>query len=134
MGTRALGDLHPWQPAGLLGELATELLGRRMDLGFCEFVCDDIRGLARITGGKVELLAVLAMDHGKGSFRALIDRCKAEYRTVEVLEIMNPILNDVLKRYGFKKFSRREGDGEKVTGWRWRRKGIRICSGTGEKS
>lgn len=127
MGTQALGELHRWNPGGLLGELAAELLGQRMDLGFCEFVRDDVRGLARITGDKVEILAVLALEQGKGSFRALIDRCKAEYRTIEVLEIMNPMLNDVLKRYGFKKFSRRERDGEKVTGWRWKRKSAKDC-------
>ncbi len=111
----ALGELRPSPTA----EMVATIFGRS-EADFVEFVNDTTRGLVRITGDKVEILAVQSKEDGKGYFRSLIERLKSEYRVVEILVVLEPRLDAVLRRYGFKRFSRRERDGEKVRGWRWK--------------
>lgn len=67
--------------------------------------------------GVLEILALDADEPGTGQCRAFIAACKEAYRRVTVLHVDNPLLRDALKRWGFRPYSRRNPDGEKLTGW-----------------
>jgi hypothetical protein len=85
-----------------------------------------IVGLCRIRGDQIDLLAILSKDPGKGNFRTFIERLKKLHGVIGVWEIMEPGMNDTLKRYGFKPTRRFEKNGEIITGWRWRKDPSRI--------
>jgi hypothetical protein len=80
-----------------------------------------IDGLCRITGRKIEILAVHAANPGTGRFRRFIHALKKEYDTICVWQIHNPIVEACLLRYGFAPEFQIEGDGEEVNGLRWDR-------------
>jgi hypothetical protein len=104
-----------------LGQLKPHWLGDVLGTNFMEFDTPTVQGLAREDGDRVEILAIYSKEQGRGYFRDFIARCKGEFREVRVLTIMEPQVAKALKRYGFRKFQRREPDGERVAGMVWKR-------------
>jgi hypothetical protein len=60
-----------------------------------------IEGLARATGDRLDVLAVINPTEERGRFRAFIAQAKSEYRTICALHVENPALHSALLRYGF---------------------------------
>jgi hypothetical protein len=60
-----------------------------------------IHGLARITGPKIEIIAVAADVPGVGCFRDWIKNLKTEFQEIYIWEVWNDFLPAVLARYGF---------------------------------
>ena len=60
-----------------------------------------IEGLARATGDRLDVLAVVNPTGMSGRFRDFIAAAKLEYRTICVLAIENPSVYSALLRYGF---------------------------------
>lgn len=85
-----LGTTSP-DPVGVM-------LGTRMD----RFVSPTgIEGLARATGDRLDVLAVVNPTSESGRFRAFIAAAKIEYKTICVLAIGNRAIYSALLRYGF---------------------------------
>ena len=78
-----------------------------------------IDGLAKETGDRLEILAVLARNAGTGQFRRFIAECKRHYKTVCIWEDWNPLVADALLRYGFRRSSTHTVEGELLIGWKW---------------
>ncbi len=97
-------------------DLTSQILGTRY-LRF-ESACGII-GLARPNEDRLDILALMAVHEGRGSFRQFIIEAKQEYRTICIWEVWNPILESALKRYGFMPEKEIQGNGEVVEGWRW---------------
>lgn len=104
-----------------LGELSPDPAGNALGTGYQRFCSNfGIDGLARtFSKDKLELLAVVSTDEGRGNFRRFIESCKGEYQRIYIWEIFNPVLHGVLKRYGFAPTKMYEQDREWVEGWRW---------------
>jgi len=60
-----------------------------------------IEGLARVTGDRLDILAVINPTEKRGRFREFISAAKLEYRTICVMIIENPVVHAALLRYGF---------------------------------
>jgi hypothetical protein len=76
-------------------------------------------GLAKAKGDRLDVLAVVASMPGTGQFREFVRRAKLEYRTICVWEDWNPLVGEILNRYGFRRVTEVQDDGELLTGWRW---------------
>lgn len=86
----------------VLGVTAPDPAGLILETRFLRFVSPTgIEGLARATGDRLDVLAVVNPTGLRGRFRAFIDAAKLEYRTVCVWAIENPIVDQALRRYGF---------------------------------
>jgi len=103
-----------------LGEMIPDPVGVVLGTGYMRFesACG-IDGLAKVTGDRLDILAVAARTTGKGQFRKFITLAKQEFKTVCVWEDWNPILGPALARYGFTPEKEIQADGEVVDGWRW---------------
>jgi hypothetical protein len=81
-----------------------------------------IEGLCKITGGVIEILAVLSTNPGNGNFRSFMDYLKHEFSTVKVWHIESDFLAEALLRYGFRPWSEKfciQGEWETSEGFRW---------------
>ncbi len=76
-----------------------------------------INGLAKVSGKRLDILAVIARTPGKGQFRRFIAAAKNAYETVAVWEDWNPVIGEALQRYGFRKTSMIGDDGKASAGW-----------------
>lgn len=87
-----------------------------------------IEGLAKVRDHELDLLAVIANKPGSGEFRTFINNCKAAYNRIALWHVHNPILEQMLKNYGFQPVTEFER-GEKVIKWQWVRKvnGCKSC-------
>jgi hypothetical protein len=108
-------ETHP--VLGLIEEFwASRLLNlptRKFDSSF------GIDGLAVWTDERLDLIAVNAKVHGKGSFRKFVRACKNHWKEIHVWEIWNEFLPDALTRYGFL-WTREEFNGDELEGMVWR--------------
>lgn len=87
--------------APVIGELREQPAERRIT-DFMEFSSDiGIDGLARVNGNRIDFLAVISEDEGKGHFRDFIVACKEHYAFIRFWALMNPELEKTLTRYGF---------------------------------
>lgn len=70
---------------------------------FGHFFLQDIRGLARVTGERIDfvLLYVHPAKRGAGAWRGLLAACQAAYRVIVVWEVKNSRLDAMLAREGF---------------------------------
>lgn len=106
--------------ADLLGVVAPDQIGQILGTGYMRFQSPNgLGGLAKWTDERLDLLAVCALAEGRGQFRDFIAAAKLKYQTVCVWEDWNPIVGAALARYGFKRETEVQGDGEIITGWRW---------------
>lgn len=105
-----LGETYPDPLSQLLG---TNLFRFRSPTG--------LNGLAKIVGeDRLDLVAVDALIPGTGQFRTFINRAKEEFSTLCIWEVWNPVLEEVLPRYGFHPHKDTDADtGEKLEGYRW---------------
>lgn len=60
-----------------------------------------IEGLARATGDRLDVLAVVNPTNMRGRFRNFIAQAKLEYKTICALSVDNPAIHAALLRYGF---------------------------------
>lgn len=75
-------------------------------------------GLARVTKGNLDILAVIATKPGNGQFRKFIQDAKETFNTVAVWQVWSTIAIEALKRYGFAPILVNE-HGEEQTVWTW---------------
>lgn len=86
----------------VLGKTSPDPMGLILETRFERFVSPTgIEGLARATGDRLDVLAVINPTKERGRFRAFIDQAKIEYRTICVWAIENPIVDQALRRYEF---------------------------------
>lgn len=96
----------------------SELLGT----GYQWFVWRDcVHGLCKEDGG-LQILAIASLHERQGNVRAFFDEAKQDYSTIRVWHVYNPIMEDALIRWGFRKWSERmcfQGEWETCEGYRW---------------
>ena len=106
-----------------LGIVAPCPISKALGTGYSRFKSPTgISGLAKDNDGVLSILAVHAETDGCGQFRNFIAQAKIEYKTIKIYEVWNPMLEQILERYGFRAFSERvinQGITEPVTGFRW---------------
>lgn len=105
-----------------LGKVTPDPAGTILGTGFKRFYSrSGIDGLARENGDRLDILAVVANKPGKGQFRSFIATCQKQYRTVCVWGIFNPLLEEILGRYGFTPETEIDQWGMPLVGMRWDR-------------
>jgi len=78
---------------------------------------------ARVSGDRLDVLAVFCRTPGRGCLGEFLRRCMARYDAVCVWEVFNPVVSAALQRRGFRRAEETDpATGETVTGWRWQRK------------
>ena len=87
----------------LLGELTVCPIGAMLGQHeFKQFTSPvGVKGLVKADDNTVVFLAIDAIKPGNGDFRKFIAQLKENWSTIVIVEIFNPFLPDVLKRYGF---------------------------------
>lgn len=107
--------MHP-----LLGSTSPHYISQALGTGFEQFHSPTgISGLAKENKGRLEILAVDADNPGHGQFRAFIAQMKQAYLVIVVWFVGNPDLESALERYGFKRHSETDNQGEFLEGWKW---------------
>ena len=108
--------VHP-----VIGELRPHWLSAALGTDFEEFHVERhyIQGCARVSGDTLDILAILCADPRKGHFREFMRECKLAYRRIRILRVMEPELAAALTRYGFRRCTITERDGERVPAMRW---------------
>lgn len=90
-----------------------------MNTGYQRFThTSGVQGLAKVTGKRLDLLAVVSSHPGAGEFRAFIADAKKHFDVIAIWEIWEPLLDGILQRYGFTRTTLTE-DGETTTGRLW---------------
>lgn len=116
----AKGGSSPSSCSGFFDFWKPDPVGVILETGYHKFRHrSGIEGLAKVTGGMLEILAVFATAQGTGQFRRFIAAAKESFATVIVWEDWNPAVGAALKRYGFERHGRIEPDGEQLVGWRF---------------
>ena len=91
------------QTSAGLGIVTADPMGEVLGTGYKRFESPfGVNGLAKESSERVDILALVSDEEGKGHFRAFIARCLAIHHTVCVWEVWNPILGAALRRYGFR--------------------------------
>ena len=105
----------------VLGLTNPDPVGELLGTGYLRFQSPSgIDGLAKENGDRLDLLAVNALVPGIGQFRRFIQRCKREYETICIWEVWNPMLHEILQRYGFRAYSEKDRHtGERLEGYRY---------------
>lgn len=104
-----VGELNPY----------VSLSGVKME-GWFNFMLPTIAGLVRVTGTRIDILAVTSLPPGVGHFHTFMEELKHNYTTIAVWEIWNRALKVMLFKYGFRKVVEDLGDGDgKTEGMRW---------------
>lgn len=80
-----------------------------------------IRGLACVSGDRLDILSVEASVPRSGQFRRFIASAKGAFSTIAVWEDWNPLIGKILKRYGFERACSLYSDGSASDGWKWTR-------------
>lgn len=107
-------------PAAFIGDVVLDPVGEILGTGYCRFQSAvGIDGLAKWTPDRLDLLAVTTRTPGRGRFRVFISLAKQYYKTICVWVDINPIVGEALERYGFRRVTEKQFDGEIVEGWRW---------------
>lgn len=96
-------------------------IGEILGTGYSRFThASGMAGLAKVTGDRLDILAVNTTQEGQGQFRQFITAAKNTFRAVAVWADWNPILAPALERYGFKPAQCVEAWGETNNGWEWK--------------
>ena len=89
------------------------------DSPFMRFVSPlGVNGLVQVRSPRLDILAVIASQPGTGQFRAFIAQAKTEFDTICIWECWNPLLPEILPRYGFQPATDFI-DHQQLTGFRW---------------
>lgn len=103
----------------ILGQTSPDPVGEMFGTGYQRFQRPDgLNGLAKESGSRLDVLAVVASKPGTGQFRTFIEEAKAAYGEVYVWEDWNPVVSAAMERYGFTRTQQIE-EGELCTGWMW---------------
>ena len=78
-----------------------------------------VRGLACVSGDRLDIVSVQASVPGCGQFRRFIASAKEVFSTIAVWEDWNPLIGKILTRYGFKRARSLYSDGSASDGWKW---------------
>jgi hypothetical protein len=125
MDSSIVSDILKQQPPAVacsagLGVVEPDPIGQLLETGYSRFVSPlGVSGLAKEEGKRVDLLAVVSHEEGKGHFGNFLRHCQETYETVCVWEDWNPILAPMLAKRGFCRASETDKFGELLTGWRW---------------
>lgn len=93
-------------------------IGDMLGTGYKRFESSvGINGLAKVTGKRIDILAVVATRQRTGQFRRFIAAAKNAYDVVAVWEDWNPVISEALQRYGFRRTWQHEEYGARVAGW-----------------
>ena len=116
--TQSPASLAAAHGSGFFATYEPNPIGVMLGTGYNRFeTADGMNGLAKITGERLDVLAVVASKAGDGQFRRFIAAAKRAFKIVAVWEDWNPIIGDALKRYGFHPATCTEADGEVSHGW-----------------
>ena len=88
---------------------------------FYEFSTERICGLVKVLGDRIEILAVAALEPGKGHFGEFLEDLRGSYAEIIFWAMMNDRLERSLRRQGFVGIAGIEEDGSILTGLVWRR-------------
>lgn len=103
-----------------LGAIYLDLTSVLLGTGYDRFSSPTgIQGLAKQDGSRLDLLAIDASDPGKGQFREFMRQAKSEFEQIFIWEVWNPLLKEILVRYGFRP-AVGFFEGEMLTGFWWR--------------
>lgn len=103
-----------------LGVVEPDPIGVILETGYSRFVSPlGVSGLAKEEGDRVDILAVVSHEKGKGHFGNFLRHCQNTYATVCIWKDWNPILAPMLVKRGFRHTSETDKFGEKLDGWRW---------------
>lgn len=106
----------------LLGTWEPDPFGQILGTGYYRFRSPcGIDGLAKMNGGRFDILAVHAAHPGTGQFRRWIKKVMERFTTVCVWQIENAALEAALLRYGFTPEVEVDRSGETLSGMRWDR-------------
>lgn len=104
----------------VLGTTSPDPFGVMLGTGYSRFVSPTgLEGLAKATGDRLDVLAVINPTNERGRFRAFITAAKGEFKTICVWHIDNPIVHSALIRYGFTTDVRIDQFNDVMTGLRW---------------
>lgn len=111
MKPSAIGTAHP-----VIG--ATAPYAPDLDPMFESFRTQTMHGLAAVSGDRLDILAIAAVNPGHGDFTRFLDECQKNYQTIGIWEIWNGSLASFLARRGFRDVREVLG-GDLVAGMRW---------------
>ena len=118
--TQSPASLAAAHGSGFFTSYEPDPIGVLLGTGYNRFeTADGVNGLAKITGDRLDVLAVVASRPSEGQFRRFIAAAKSAFKIVAVWEDWNPIISGALKRYGFHPATCAETDGEGNHGWQW---------------
>lgn len=113
-------QLHPF-----LGRVEPDLNAALLGTGYWHFESNyGIDGLFKEedAGKRLDLLAIIALNSGKGQFRQFIKAAMVHYQTVCVWTVWSEPLKAALTRYGFTPEIEILRNGEAAKGFRWDKK------------
>lgn len=107
----------------LFTDLGLDPIGLMLGFGemaFHRFETDaGVGGLLKLSGGRLDILAIHSDNQGRGHVRDFISACQKEYAVICFWHVDNVSLKAALLRYNFKPEMEIQGDGEAVDGLRW---------------
>jgi len=90
--------------------------------GFYQFETNiGVSGLAKASGNRLYVLAVISAAPGTGQFREFVRQAKSAYHKIVFLEILTAEMEAILRRYGFRPGKKRDS-----MAWKRHAKGRRI--------
>ncbi|MGB8464849.1 MAG: hypothetical protein WCE49_07890 [Terrimicrobiaceae bacterium] len=94
--------------------------GLIFEIGYKRFETPQgVRGLACVPGDRLDILSVEASAPGCGQFRRFIASAKEAFSTIAIWEDWNPLIGEILERYGFQRARSLYSDGSSSDGWKW---------------
>ena len=109
-------DRHP-----ILGTIGPDPIGRILGTGYSRFYSKaGVRGLAKTTDTRLDLLAIESQQIGTGQFSRFMAQAKAHYQEIYVWFVDSTVLQAILLLYGFTPCDQVELDGSKLSGFVWK--------------
>jgi hypothetical protein len=106
-----------------LGKLSPDPIGVALGTNYQRFTTDyGLHGLVKISGNRLEILAVHSDYPERGYFREFIKAAKQNFKTICIWHVNSIALDYCLPRYGFRPWSEKQlcqGEWETLTGYRW---------------
>lgn len=85
----------------VVGRLFEDETGKILGIGYSRFECTFWYGLAKVNGGRIDILVIGTKPQGAGYFRKFIFQLKDAYESIYIWEIASAVLTSALHRYGF---------------------------------
>jgi hypothetical protein len=104
-----------------LGVLTRDPVGEAVGSDFQAFTAPFVHGLARVSGRRLDVLAIKSAEEGRGHCRRFVADARREFDTVVFVEVCNEMLAAALGRWGFRQVVEEFAGGERCDCWRWDR-------------